>query len=742
MMRFRRWSHLSDRAKNALICLLLIMTTFLVYWQVFAFDFSGYDDVFMVVANPTVCAGLTLHGVWWALTTSFFEYWHPLTWLSHMLDCQLFGLHAGWHHIINLLFHSANAALVFMCFRRMTGALWRSALVAAFFALHPAHVESVAWIAERKDVLSTLFFLLTLWGYLRYVENTRSHSPGSKTWYCTSLVMFALALMSKPIVVTVPFVLLLIDYWPLRRFELSLPNLPLGTIASLVREKIPFFGLSSVGCLITYFGVKAGSNLLTTETISWSLRLANVPIAYVRYIGKMLWPVNLVVLYPMPSHWSSWQVFTSVVLLLAISAAVIALARSAPYLIVGWFMFLGVLVPTIGLVQVGFHSMADRYAYIPFIGLFAAVIWGVADLWSRVRLTSNALPVISSLLLITCGLLTWHQTAFWQNGLTLWTHGFAAAPETFISRFNLGVELQRVGKTEEAMEQYRQVLRLKPHHIDANLNLGIACIFSGRLAEATNYLTKVLQLKPDYPKAQANMALALRELGDYDTAMKHCAEAIRLAPSSEFGAYLDMARCLSDLNRSQEAIYFFERSILLKPNLAAGHYYFALELLKLDHFDRALEHLEDAARLAPKWPDPHSQLASALAAKGQMAGAIGQYRQALALQADSIADLNNLAWLLATCPEATLRNGAEAVRLAQAACERTSWKQTIFIGTLAAAYAEAGDFGKAVETSQKACDLASSSGETNLLDRNRELLRQFKNREPHREQSPALASKP
>jgi len=363
----------------ALLWVLLAAPTVIAYWQVSAFEFTNYDEFVMILQNPYVLGGLTLKGLSWALTTSWFEYWHPLTWLSHMLDCELFGLNPGWHHLVSLGFHVANTLLLFTVLQRMTGALWRSAMVAALFALHPLHVESVAWIAERKDVLSGFFFFLTLWAYARYTEvqspKSKVQSPESMaggqcsvvtphasriTFYASriyllSLLFFACGLMSKPMLVTLPFVLLLLDYWPLRRLRLKTQD---PRLKILLIEKLPFFALTVASCVVTYLGAKAGGNVLSAARVPWGLRLANVPVSYVRYLGKMIWPTDLIAMYPMPDHWPGWQVGGAVVVVVLISLFAVLRARSAPYLIVGWLFFLGILVPTIGIVQAGFQSIA------------------------------------------------------------------------------------------------------------------------------------------------------------------------------------------------------------------------------------------------------------------------------------------------------------------------------------------------------------------------------------------------
>jgi Tfp pilus assembly protein PilF len=651
--------------RTVFVCLLLAASPSVVYWQVSGFEFTNYDEFAMILQNRFVLGGLTLHGFSWALTTSWHEYWHPLTWLSHMLDCELFGLNTGWHHLVSLGFHVTNTLLLFAVLQRMTGALWRSAMVAALFALHPLHVESVAWIAERKDVLSAFFFFLTLWAYVRYAEcgmrkqesnptpsgsritDHASHRSSPRFWYWTAVVMFACGLMSKPMVVTLPFVLILLDYWPLGRmqnvecrmqnrashftFHVSrFPSLP------LLVEKLPFFALTAASCAITYLGVKAGGSILSAEKVPWTLRLGNVPVSYARYLGKMIWPTYLIALYPMPSHWAEWRVGGAVLVLLLISLFAALRSRSAPYLIVGWLFFLGILVPTIGIVQVGFQSIADRYTYMPSIGIFIAVVWAVAE-WSSGAgvspVQTSVLPAASGLragralgrrdarptllagiaavVLLLCGCLTWVQTSYWRNSLALWTHCLAVCPDNLVAHYNLGYVLQHSNRTSEAIEQYRAVLRLKPDHSDANLNLGLVLIGIGRAQEATNCLVAALRIKPDYARAQGAMGLALLELGDYAGAVTHCGEAIRLDPDA-FGPYLALGRALSLQGKSDDALRYYAEGLRLNPALPQTHYYLGLEWMKRGAFDQAAASFGEAMRLAPTWEEARSQYQRAL----------------------------------------------------------------------------------------------------------------------------------
>jgi protein O-mannosyl-transferase len=679
---------LGESRRTTLVCLLLAAATFTVYWQVSRFELTNFDEFTMILQNPYVLSGVTLPGLSWALTTSWFEYWHPLTWLSHMLDYELFGLSPGWYHLVNLGFHVANTLLLFAVLQRMTGALWRSAMVAALFALHPLHVESVAWIAERKDVLSGFFFMLTLWAYVRYAEERMQSAESGIThhasrfrfhtsrFYVLSLVFFACGLMSKPMVVTLPFVLLLLDYWPLGRSaecgvrgalsrithhapaaatRPAAPERERGgqrgesrfTLLPLLVEKLPFFALTVASCVVTYVGVKAGGSIISAETVSWSLRLANVPVSYVRYLGKLIWPTGLIALYPMPDHWAWWQVGGAVLVLVLISLWLALRARSAPYLIVGWLLFLGVLFPTIGLVQAGFQSIADRYTYIPSIGIFVAVVWAVAE-WgrgwrsegrgargeanidnlksniepgaagrgeAREGGTSNRVPAmltgVAVVVLLLCSYLTWVQAGTWRNGYTLWTHCVAVYPDSFFARYNLGYALQHSDRTSEAIEQYRAALRLKPEHVDSNLNLGITLIASSRAQEATNYLGTATRIKPDYAKAQGAMGLALLELGDYAGAAARCAEAIRLDPA-EFGPYVNMGRALSAQGKSDEALGYYAEGLRLMPGLPQIHYYLGLEWMKRGAFEQAASSFGEAVRLAPTWGEARAQQQLAL----------------------------------------------------------------------------------------------------------------------------------
>jgi tetratricopeptide (TPR) repeat protein len=760
---------LEDRP-SFFVCVGLAFVTLLVYCRVARFDFTNFDDPYFIYANPMVSNGLTIKGVFWGLTTSYYDWWHPIMWWSHMLDCQLFGLRPGLHHLENLGFHVANTLLVFGLLRRSTGAWKRSAFVAALFALHPVHVESVAWLAERKDVLSTFFFLLCLWTYLDYVQERAAQSSRSSHSYRLTLLLYVLGLMTKPMILTLPFVMLLLDCWPLRRIAAWSPDgrasaagLPWFT---LVMEKVPFFALTIGSCLVTYLGMKAGHNLVSGEEVHWSLRFTNVPVSYTRYLGKIFWPANMAVFYPRPMHWEFWQVAGAVLVLILLSALAIVYMRPAPYFMFGWLLFLGVLVPVIGIIPNGAYSMADRYTYVPSIGIFVACVWGLAEISVRWKHRDAILTAAAALTLVVCSSLTWHQIGFWRNNYTLWDHCVAVTRDNAIAHFQWGWALQSDGREKEAIPHYREALRIQPGFLNANLNLGVALAAAGELREATNYFGKALRIKPGYDKANINLgnalcrledfsgatncyaqvltvdpndgsthrvyALALVELGDFTGAISHANEALRLDPN-DFWASVFKGRALSGLGKSGEAMQCYYAALRLKPQCDDAYYRIALEWLKGGRSDEALLALTETLKINPASDDAHFQLGVILAKLRRTGEALAHYREALRLKPDSPETLNNLAWILATAPEAEFRNGAEAAAFARRACELTSSQNPVYLGTLAAACAESGQFEQAVDAAQKACDIASSHGETALLGRDQELVRQFKNHEPYRD---------
>ncbi len=457
--------------RELIVCLLLLSVTLAVYWQIGDHQFTNYDDTLYVTDNPHVKPGLAGGSVIWAFTATEEANWHPLTWLSHMVDCQLFGLRPRGHFLTSLFLHLANVLLLFAVLKRMTGALWRSAFVSALFALHPLHVESVAWVAERKDVLSTLFWLLTMLAYARYVERP------TRARYVLTLVAFTLGLMAKPMLVTLPFVLLLLDYWPLdrmayggkgddppkrtrKRTHSCEQRLPLSR---LVWEKIPFFALAAISSVVTFsFQQRAGA-MADMEIFPLSSRIANALVSYLRYMGKIIWPSDLAVLYPHPgTSLPLWWGAAAGLALLGLSILVVLVIRRRPYLAVGWLWYVGTLVPVIGLVQVGVQAYADRYTYVPLIGLFIMIAWGVPDLVGRWAQTRTVLAVLAATALAALTACTWIQLGYWKDSVSLFTHTLQVTTKNYVAHNNLGNALADRGEVEAAISQYTEALRIKP----------------------------------------------------------------------------------------------------------------------------------------------------------------------------------------------------------------------------------------------------------------------------------------
>jgi tetratricopeptide (TPR) repeat protein len=506
--------------RSLLLCLSLALLTAAVYWPVRHFQFTNYDDPKYVAENPVVRHGLTLQGLKWAFTTGHASNWHPVTWVSHMLDCQWFGLDPGAHHLVNLLFHLANTLLLFLVLNRITNAPWRCAFVAALFALHPLHVESVAWVAERKDVLSTFLWMLTVWAYVRYAEQ-----PDHRRYLLLSLGLYALGLMAKPMLVTLPFVLLLLDYWPLGRTRWADPPVVgrggpsagsrqasprRASVDELIWEKLPFLGLALASSAVT---VQVQSHVVRTlAKLPMSARVANALVSYARYIGKTFWPGGLAVFYPY-EKWPPGVVMGAGAILLGITCAVLWRARREPCLVVGWLWFLGMLVPVIGLVQVGVQSMADRYTYLSSVGLFLMLAWVVPGAAAGERVRRLALAADAVAVVGICAALSVVQVRYWENTETLFGHAIEVTKDNWLAHYNLGLDLAKAGRLPEAVEHFEQSVRIKPHYVDAQFNLGLALLLLGRTQDAVGPFEQVTRITPHDADAHDNLGLALAQLG-------------------------------------------------------------------------------------------------------------------------------------------------------------------------------------------------------------------------------------
>ena len=866
--------------RNLAVCTLLVLGTLAVYRPVAKYDFVTFDDGHYVYENPHVRGGLDWSGVSWAFTTTWTSNWHPLTWLSHMSDSELFGLNAGCHHFVSVVLHILNSVLLLLVLKGMTGALWRSAMVAALFALHPLHVESVAWVSERKDILSSFFFMLMLWAYLRYVA-------------CPSMSRFGLVfaflsfgLMSKAMLVTAPFVLLLLDYWPLRRFQVQHEAEPGGAgriiggaqgnrgsnALWLAAEKLPLLALAAASCVVTFVVQGRGSAMLLTSAVPLGGRIVNALVAYVSYIGKTLWPGSLAVFYPYRPVLPTVEWVGAAILLTAISVLVV-LGRRWRYLLVGWLWYLGMLVPVIGLVQVGAQSMADRYTYLPLIGIFLIAVWGVADLaagrrWGRIAMAGAAGTVI-----LVCMVGTRYQVRHWRNGIALFEHALEVTrdnslahnnlglalmeqgkPEEAIAHYqeaiahyrdavgiapivgalahyNLGVVRMGQGKTDEAIRQFREALKIRPEYAEAHTNLGLALISQGKTDEGITHFREALRIHPESIMAHLNLGVVLAQKGKNDKAIAHFRKALEIDPQSA-EANTNLGLALISQGKTDEGITHFREALRIHPELATAHNNLAIELAKRGNQDEAIAHYREAVRIHPEYAEAHFRLAVmlarqgrqeeavphfreaarinprlatpygepgsttitqgraktrdrgpsqkdvdaakashnlgiALARQGNVEGAVALFREALRLDpgsSESHASLalalsclgkpdeaiihyreairlkpedpkpyNNLAWILATHPDPRLRDGAEAIELAERACKLSKDKDPNLLDTLAAAYAEAGRFSEAISIVQQAISLAVSAGSMELVPELEKRLKLYKTGSPYRE---------
>ena len=664
--------------------LALALLTLLLYLPIYRHGFVLYDDPDYLTENRMVQGGLTWNGLKWAFASLHASNWHPITWLSHMLDCELFGLDAGAHHLVSVLFHAVNASLLFALLLRLAGALWPSAFVAALFAWHPLHVESVAWASERKDVLSAFFFLLTLWAYATYVEKSgiRNQKANGQTgiaagtaarsgngtrlhasrftfhawFYLLALVLFALGLMAKPMLVTLPFVLLLLDFWPLQRAGAN------GWMKLLV-EKLPFFALSAASCVITFWAQRAEA-VVALDPYPVSLRVANALVAYGRYLPQTLWPANLSVIYPLSRPLPSAQVAISAVALFLISLSVWWNRRKRPYLLVGWFWFLGMLVPVIGLVQVGGQAMADRYTYLPLIGIFLGIAFGGRELLNQHRIVPAGKFIVSGLIIGLCMVGTVRQSACWKNSESLFAHAVAVTQDNAIAHTDLGVAFEEQGRTADALREYE----------------------------------RAVQINPRLPQAQNNLAHLLEKSGKLDEALEH-----------------------------------YRTALQLRPQVPAFHENVGTLLIKLGQSDEAMRYYGTAAQLAPGDPWPHLLIARALLRQGKPTEALPEFREALRRDPNDLQTLTSFARVLAAHKQPSVRNGVEATALAERANVLTGSSDPVVLDTLAMAYAETGQFERAAETLKQALDRLSTGGEQAAVESLRARLLLFESRQPYRE---------
>ncbi len=616
----------ADKGRDVLVCLGLTAAVAAVFAQACGFEFLSYDDPGYVTENVRVQTGLTPDNVCWAFTTLTFCNWLPLTWLSHMLDCQLFGLNPAGHHLTNILFHLANTLVLFGVLGAMTGRPWRSAFAAALFAVHPLHVESVAWIAERKDVLSTLFWLLTMGAYGAYI---RHPSTGR---YAAALGLFALGLLAKSMLITLPCVLFLLNYWPLKRLDDSLAarRIPWRVLGELG----PFFALAAASCIVT---ILAQGHASAIKALPLRIRVENALVSYATYIGKMFWPTRLAVFYPhRVSTFPLWQVAGALMVLVGVTALAAVLWRR-PYILVGWLWYLGTLVPVIGFIQIGGQAMADRYTYVPMIGLFVAAAWGLGDMVERRRLGRVVAPLGAAAILLPLTVLAWIQTGYWRNSETLFRRALAVTSDNVVARNGLGTALRRAGRLDEAIEHFSAAIAIPgPFRVHPHMNLGYTFAEKGQFDEAAALFAEVIRHQPAYEEAHIFLAMVRADQGGIDEAIGQYAQTLALNP--------DNAAARQGLDTLLEA----QRGSARKPDYAMAHNALGRAFYNIGQFDLAVRHFMEALRIDPAQSAAHNGVGVVLAGQGRLDEAAWHFAQALAAQPGDADALTNLGSVLAT----------------------------------------------------------------------------------------------
>jgi protein O-mannosyl-transferase len=639
----------------------LAVITLLLFSRVVGYPFLNFDDTDYVTKNPAVQSGLTVKGVLWALNTTHSSNWHPLTWLSHMLDWELFGPWAGGHHLTNVFLHVGNALLLFFFLKHATERFWPSIIVAALFAWHPLHVESVAWISERKDLLSTLFGLIALLAYTSYARVPRVSR------YAIAMGAFMCSLLAKPMLVTLPFLMLLLDYWPLRRmpFDQGMGGglrTKTKILVTLVLEKIPFLFLSLASCLITFYAQKSGGAVASIERINAGDRIANAVASYAKYLWHTVWPVELAVFYPHPLSVPAADLLLAVAVLVGLSVSVFLARRR--YLTVGWFWYLGLLVPVIGIVQVGDQAMADRYTYLPLTGVFIGVVWACEESAGAFPRLKQPIMLVGGAVALALFFCTFWQLSFWSSPERLFTRAlqvtknnyvahnnlgsfldssgryeaakwnyleaFRIRPDFAITRYNLANAFARESNYSEALTHYRAVVALSPTFADAHYNFGVLLATFGDVEKGIEHHRIAIRCRPGFAEANFNLARLLARLGKAEEAVVFYEEALRIRPAW-LHARIDFGSVLERLGRNAEAVYQYSEALRQNPSSAHAHSNLGTLLARLGRFESAGKHLSEVVRLEPNNADAHYNLGNFLFEQGQMAEAAFQYREVIRL---------------------------------------------------------------------------------------------------------------
>ena len=732
-------NRLSETQRVQLVCLALTVVTLVIYGRVAGYDFVDYDDNLYVYANRVVSGGLTWAGVKWAFGQIHGEgtYWHPVTWLSHMLDVEVFGMNPAGHHLVNVLLHVGNSLLVFLGLRWMTGATWRSAAVAAVFAWHPFQVDTVAWIAERKNLLATGFGLLTLGAYGRYAER-----PGAGR-YGLVVVLLAVGLMCKPVLVTLPCAMLLLDLWPLRRWRPGVAGgvegggvwLRFGVVSAgrLVLEKLPLLVLSAASSAMTVAGHRKLDALLTGEVLSLGVRLQTAVVSYATYLQKVVWPAGFAAIYPHPGVWPVMQVAGCGMVLLGVSAVVATGARRAPWGVVGWCWFLGMLVPTIGVVQAGIQAMADRFMYLPLAGVAVVLVWLAAEVvavrpgWRKAVVAGGGL-----VLAVWVGVAA-VQVTHWENSVTLFEHAARVTFRNHIAHINLGSALMRENRVEDAIEHFKEAIRIRPTYYDGWNSLGNAYARQGRFAEALKGYSESLRFNPGFADAYNGAGFALASLNRPAEAAEQYAAALRL--KADFPeAHFNYAALLEGQGKLAEAEGHYQDALRHNPELAEARGALGMLWLRQGKVAEATAQFAEVVRRRPDDPDAHLRLGMALASQQKMEGAVAEFREVLRLRPETPAALVALATVRATHPNIQFRNGREAVELARRANQLSGNQNAMHLDALAAALAEAGEFAEAVTTQGLALRLASAGAPKEVVAEMQKRLQLYQTGKPFRQQ--------
>jgi Tfp pilus assembly protein PilF len=591
----RRW--ISSHSIHIFICLGLALIVIVPFYQANQFEFVNYDDNWFILDNKNIQAGFDRSSVSWAFTTLFAYSWHPLTWLSLMLDYKMYGTSAGGYHLTNVLIHLVNTLLLFLIFGRMTGGLWKSGFVAALFAVHPLHVESVAWVMERKDVLSTMFWLLTMGAYAYYADY-----PSLRRYVWVSIA-FGLGLMSKPMLVTLPFVLLLLDYWPLRRFQ----GYAFVVNRRLILEKIPLIALSAIISAITIHGQGSLGALKSLGDIGLSDRMVNAVVSYGGYVAKMFWPMNLACFYPYPTSFPISVVLLSVTFLSAVCFFSFRYIRTAPYLAMGWLWYLITLLPVCGIIQVGSQAMADRYTYIPLIGLFIVIAWGIPDLLKGSPFYRYFIPVAAGTTILLLVILTYNQTGVWKNSGVLFEHAIAVTKGNHVAHNNLGTYLMRHKRFDEAANHFAKVVQIKPDDEKYLNNLGLALFRQNRYAEAMTYYLRAIAINPRFDGSYSNAADVCLFSGRENEALEYYKKALHLRPGNA-SAENNMAGILMRQEKLDEAIIYLRAAIRHNPDYAVARNTLAVVLIRKNQISEAINELNEALRINPRYTEAINNL--------------------------------------------------------------------------------------------------------------------------------------